>query len=176
MNHTRELLRLVVYLALKMAQEAAELAIDTQDVAVAPDAVQLAVPAVGREVVGLVVYPPFDMGNTMLEDAALIDMLSTVPPLAPISLNEAFEILKRRLAHLIHSFHDRDRLNRGFVLVEAAEILTWEETGMPSTEHCRTPRWPNSGRERSAPDLIFLAVRRARCTRYRGKIVRIAWK
>jgi len=175
MKNTRELLRLVVDLALKMALEAVELAIDMLDV-VAPDAEQLAAPAVGRGVMVLIVYPPFDMGNMMLEDAALVDMLSTVPPLAPIPLIEAFEILKRRLAHLIHSFHYRGRSNRGFVLVEAAEILTWEETGMPSTEHCRTPRWPNSGRERSAPNLIFLAVRRARCTRYRGEIVRIAWK
>ena len=123
-----------------MAQEAAAPAIDTKDVAAAPYAVQLAVPAVGKNVVVLVVYPPFDMWNTMAEDAALVDMPSTVALLAPMCLIEAFESQAKRLARLIHSFRNHDPLNRGFVLVEAAEILTWEETGMPSTEHCRTPR------------------------------------
>jgi hypothetical protein len=88
---------------------------------------------------------------------------------------EVPEFPERRLAHLIHSSHDRDRWSRGYVLVEAAEILTWAERGMPLNEHCRTPLWPNSDRERTAPGLIFLAVRRARCTKYRGERLRIAW-
>jgi hypothetical protein len=171
----------------KMALEAAGLAVaGTQDVvvAVAPVAVQSAHPAaavavaVGRGGEGRAVYPPSGMGSTYPGDVALVDMLSMAAPSTPkpISLIEAFAFLERRLAHLIHSFCDHDRLNRGFVFVEAAGILTWAETGMPSSEHCRTPLWPNSDRERSAPDLIFLAVRRARYTRYRGKIVGIAWK
>jgi hypothetical protein len=61
-------------------------------------------------------------------------------------------------------------------LVEAAEILTWAERGMPLNEHCRTPLWPNSDRERTAPGLIFLDVRRVRCTKYRDETLRIAWK
>ena len=89
---------------------------------------------------------------------------------------EVPEFPERRLAHLIHSFHDRDRWSRGYVLVEAAEILTWAERGMPLFEHCRTPLYPNSDREKSAPDLIFLDVRRARYTKYRDKLLRIAWK
>jgi hypothetical protein len=170
-----------------MALEAAGLAVaGIQDVAVAvasiavqsvDPAVAVAV-AVGRVGAGRVVYPPSGMGNMWPGDVALADMPSMAAPSppTPISLIGAFAFLERRLAHLIHSFRDHDRLNRGFVLVEAAETLTWAETGMPSSEHCRTPLWPNSDRERSAPDLIFLAVRRARCTRYRGKIVGIAWK
>jgi len=188
--------RLGACLVWKMALEAAGLAVtETQDVvvvavaaAVALVAVQFAGPAgalavavavaVGREGTARLVYPPSGMGNTWAGDVALADMLSMVAPSTPrpICLIGAFAFLKRRLAHLIHSFRGHDRWNRGFVLVEAAEILTWAETGMPSSEHCRTPLWPNSDRERSAPDLIFLAVRRARCTRYRGKIVGIAWK
>jgi hypothetical protein len=87
-----------------------------------------------------------------------------------------FDPPERRLAQSIHSFHDCDRWNRGYVLVEAAEILTWAERDMPLNEHCRTPLWPNSDRVRTSPGLIFLAVRRARCTNCRDDTLRIAWK
>lgn len=95
-------------------------------------------------------------------------------PLAPSAV---FVFLDRPPAHSIHSFHDHDRCwTRGFVLVEVAEILTWAERGMPLNEHCRTPLWPNSNQEKSAPDLIFLDVRRVRDMNDRGVMLRIAWK
>lgn len=126
--------------------------------------------------VNRVVYLPSDMEYMLLEGDVLVEMLSAVVPLGRRALVETPGLLGILLAYLIHSSLDRDRSNRGCVLEEVAETLTWEETGMPSTEHCRTPRWPNSNLERSAPDLIFLAVRRARYTRYRLEILRSAWK
>jgi hypothetical protein len=84
--------------------------------------------------------------------------------------------LERRPAPPTHSFHDHDRWSRGFVLVEAAEILTWAERGMPLNEHCRTPLWPNSNPEKNAPGLIYLDVRRVWCTNDRVEVLRIAWK
>jgi hypothetical protein len=135
-----------------------------------------AVAAVDIEVAQMA-YLPFGMEHMMWERVGLRRRLVMVVPCfvlnAPI---EVFVSPERRLAHSIHNFHDRDRWNRGYVLVEAAEILTWAERGMPLHEHCRTPLWPNSDRERSAPDLIFPAVRRAEYTNYRGDTLRIAWK
>jgi hypothetical protein len=101
-----------------------------------------------------------------------IEMVAPYVPPAPIVVLDVPGI---RLAHLTHNLHDHDRWSQGYVLVEAAEILTWAERGMPLNEHCRTPLCPNSYRERIAPGLIFLAVRRGRCTKYRGESLRIAW-
>jgi len=89
---------------------------------------------------------------------------------------EVFAFPDRCPAHPIHNFHDHDRWSRDFVLVEAAEILTWAERGMPLNEHRRTPLWPNSNREKSAPGLIYLDVRRVRCMNYRDEVLGIAWK
>lgn len=89
---------------------------------------------------------------------------------------EVFAFPDRRPAHPTHSFHDHDRWSRGFVLVEAAEILTWAERGMPLNEHCRTPLWPNSDRWKSAPGLIYLDVRRVICLNCRDEVLGIAWK
>jgi hypothetical protein len=108
--------------------------------------------------------------------AAPDNLVLVVPYFFLYALLEMLEAPERRLAQSIHSFHDRDHWHRGYVLVEAAEILTWAERGKPLNERCRTPLWPNSDRERIAPDLIFPAVRRARCTNYRGDALRIAWK
>jgi hypothetical protein len=118
------------------------------------------------------------MRNMVLEDPSPVYSVVEVPyaPSAAAALMEAAVSLERLPVHPIHSFHDHDRWLRGFVLVEAAEILTWAERGMPLFEHCRTPLYPNSDREKSAPDLIFLDVRRARYTKYRDKLLRIAWK
>jgi hypothetical protein len=118
------------------------------------------------------------MRNMVLEDPSPVYSAVEVPyaPSAAAALMEAAVSLERLPVHPIHSFHDHDRWLRGFVLVEAAEILTWAERGMPLFEHCRTPLYPNSDREKSAPDLIFLDVRRARYTKYRDKLLRIAWK
>jgi hypothetical protein len=145
----------------------------------------LAVPegAVAAVVVGngavLVAYRLPCMRDTVLEVLALDSAVE-----APYALNVAAAAaqlkapvsLERLPVHSIHSFHDHDRWLRGFVLVEAAEILTWAERGMPLFEHCRTPLYPNSDREKSAPDLIFLDVRRERYSKYRDKPLRIAWK
>lgn len=92
---------------------------------------------------------------------------------APIEMSEAPE---SSLAQSIHSSHDRDRWHRGYVLVEVVEILTWAERGKPLSERCWTPLWPSSDRERSAPDLIFPSVRRAKCTNGHRDVLRIAWK
>jgi hypothetical protein len=119
---------------------------------------------------------PFCMGYTVSEEFDLAGMLVVVAPSA--ALGAPFEVLvvpERRLAHLtIHSYHDR--WSQGSVWMGAAEILTWAERGMPLNEHCRTPLWPNSDRERTVPGLIFLDVRRVRCTKYRSERLRIAWK
>jgi hypothetical protein len=130
--------------------------------------------AVGNEVV-LVAYLLSRIWGTMLEElySGNIVVGALCALVAPMKADVS---LGRRPVHPIHSFHDHDRWARGFVLVEAAEILTWAERDMPLFEHCRTPLWPNSGRERSTPGLIFLDVRRARCTKYRDKTLRIAWK
>ena len=114
----------------------------------------------------------------VLEDPSPVYSAVEVPyaPSAAAALMEAAVSLERLPVHPIHSFHDHDRWLRGFVLVEAAEILTWAERGMPLNEHCRTPLWPNSDRERTAPGLIFLDVRRVRCTKYRDETLKIAWK
>ena len=123
-----------------------------------------------------VVYPP-SCTEDILPEVMLLGRLVMVGPCSSLDvLVEMFESPERRLAQSIHSFHDRDRWNRDYVLVEVAEILTWAERGKPLNEHRRTPLWSNSDQERSAPDLIFPAVRRARCTNDRGDTLRIAWK
>jgi hypothetical protein len=143
---------------------------DNQDAAVAV----AEVPVVAGEDIGAApaAYLPFCIGD-MLTDLAR--MLVVAPSAA---LGAPFQVLvfpERLLAHLtIHSRHDR--WSQGSFLVEAAEILTWAERGMPLNEHCRTPLWPNSDRERTAPGLIFLDVRRVRCTKYRDETLKIAWK
>jgi hypothetical protein len=137
-------------------------------------AVAFVVDVVDIEAVGE--CPPFDMWHMMLKEAIPGTLALNVPYFAQQAHPAIFESLGRRLAQSIHSFHDRDRWNRGYVLEEAGEILTWAERGMPLHEHCRTPLWPNSDRERTSPGLTFLAVRRARCTNYRDDSLRIAWK
>lgn len=121
--------------------------------------------------------PPSDIDMALLH-ALPADMVAMVgPSLNPAAvLFEVFAYPERSLALLIHNFHDLDRLNRGYVLVEAAEILTWAERDMPWNEHCRTPLWPNSDREKTSPGLIFLGVRRAECMKDHGDRLRIAWK
>ena len=115
------------------------------------------------------------MSHMTQEGAGPDRLVIVVPYFALQALLAIFDSPERRLAQSIHSFHDHDRWIQGYVLVEAAEILTWAERGMPLNEHCRTPLWPNSDRERTSPGLIFLAVRRARCTNYRDDTLRIAW-
>lgn len=130
-------------------------------------------------VVVVVVHSPYCMALGMASNAALArtgDTLAWAALVVPHAPSAVFVFLYRRPAHSIHSFHDHDRWTRGFVLVEAAEILTWAERGMPLNEHCRTPLWPNSNPGKTAPDLIFLDVRRVRCTNDRGVGLRIAWK
>ena len=117
----------------------------------------------------------FGMSHMMQEEAGPDRLVMVVPYFALQAPLAIFGSPERRLAQSIHSFHDHDRWIQGYVLVEAAEILTWAERGMPLNEHCRTPLWPNSDRERTSPGLIFLAVRRARCTNYRDDTLRIAW-
>jgi hypothetical protein len=114
--------------------------------------------------------------DMVLEEPNQVDSAAEAVDAPDAALMEAPVSLERLLVHSTHSFHDHDRWVRGFVLEEAAEILTWAERGMPLFEHCRTPLYPNSDREKSAPDLIFLDVRRARYTKYRDKPLRIAWK
>lgn len=125
---------------------------------------------------GLGAYKPDCMVLGMAFGAlAPVNMRAMVALVAvPSTPAAVFVFPYRRPAHSIHSFHDHDRWTRGFVLVEAAEILTWAERGMPLNEHCRTP--PNSNQERTAPDLIFLDVRRVICSNGRGVMLRIAWK
>jgi hypothetical protein len=156
-----------------MAQEVAGHAVDNCDAASA--VAEVTVVAVVRSEVVFAAYLLSYMRDTVLGELIPVDSVMEDPYAlkAPI---EAPVCLERRPVHSIHSFHDHDRWIRGFVLVEAAEILTWAERGMPLFEHCRTPLWPNSDRERSAPDLIFPDVRRARCTKYRDRALRIAWK
>jgi hypothetical protein len=163
-----------------MAQKVAGDVEDSCGAVLAVEEEAVAAVVVGNGVV-LVAYRLPCMRDTMLEVLALVD--SAVE--APYSLNAAAAAvvqlkapvsLERLPVHSIHSFHDHDRWLRGFVLVEAAEILTWAERGMPLFEHCRTPLYPNSDREKSAPDLIFLDVRRERYSKYRDKPLRIAWK
>ena len=137
------------------------------------------VAAVGNEAVraalaALIAYLRSGMVGMMLEELAPYSVTEV-----PYTLNAPIEApvsLERRPVHSIHSFPDHDRWHRGVVLVEAAEILTWAEKGMPFVEHCRTPLWPNSDRERSAPGLIFLDVRRVGYTKCRDESLRIAWK
>jgi len=130
--------------------------------------------AVDIEVVGECL--PFDMQD-MVSKGAIPDRVVVIEPYSALQAQVAiFDPPGRRLAQSIHNFHDCDRWHRGYVLVEAEEILTWAERGMPLNEHCRTPLWPNSDRERTSPGLIFLAVRRATYTNYRGNALRIAWK
>lgn len=146
-----------------MGQEAAGEVMDNQDAAVA--AAEVSVVA-GEDIESAsAAYLPFCTGNTVTDPA---HMLVVVAPSAALgALFGVLVFLERLLAHLtIHSRHDR--WSQGSVLVEAAEILTWAERGMPLNEHCRTPLWPNSDRERTAPGLIFLDVRRVRGTKYRG--------
>jgi len=154
-----------------MAQEAAGEVMGNQDAAVA--VAEVSVVAEEDIEVAPAAYLPFCIGDTLTD---LARMLGVVAPSA--ALGAPFEVLvfpERLLAHLtIHSRHDR--WSQGSVLVEAAEILTWAERGMPLNEHCRTPLWPNSDRERTAPGLIFLDVRRVRCTKYRDETLKIAWK
>jgi len=161
---------------LKMAQKAAGDVEDNCDAAVAAVVEAIVAAVVGNEV-ELVAYLLFCMeADTMLEERNPVDSVVEVPYAALNAPIEAPVSLERRPVHSIHSFHDHDRWLRGFVLVEAAEILTWAERGMPLFEHCRTPLCPKSDRERNAPDLVFLDVRRAECTEYRDKTLRIAWK
>lgn len=123
-------------------------------------------------------FLPFYMECMTLREyvAALENLLSEVLCFFLFAQIEMSEAPEKLLAQSIHSFHDRDRWHRGYVLVEAAEILTWAERGKPLSESCRTPLWPNSGRERIAPDLIFPAVHQERCTNCRRDALRIAWK
>jgi hypothetical protein len=78
-------------------------------------------------------------------------------------------------ARRMHSSQDRDCWAQGYFWVEVEEILTWAARGRPLNTSSRTLLWPNSGRE-TGPGLIFLAVRRARCTSCRRGTLRIAWK
>lgn len=111
-----------------------------------------------------------------LAELCLVGILALVVPFGLSALFVVFAFLERRPAHSTHSFHDHDRWSQSFVLVEVAEILTWAERGMPLNEHCRTPLWPNSDRERTAPGLIYLDVRREEYTKGRDEVLRIAWK
>jgi len=115
--------------------------------------------------------------RTVLEEAAVPRRRAVVRPyFSPRVLLVMFDFPERHLAPSIHSLHDRDRWHRGYVLVEAVEkILTWAERGRPLSEQCRTPLWPNSGREESAPDLISPAVHRARRSNCRSGMLGIAW-
>jgi hypothetical protein len=164
-----------------MAQEVAGDVVDSCGAVLAVAEVAVA-EVVGNEAV-LIAYCLPCMRDMVLAGLNLVDSavealyaLNVVAAAAAAALTEAPVYLERLPVHSIHSFHDHDRWLRGFVLVEAAEILTWAERGMPLFEHCRTPLYPNSDREKSAPDLIFLDVRRARYTKYRDKLLRIAWK
>ncbi|RDL39974.1 uncharacterized protein BP5553_04314 [Venustampulla echinocandica] len=94
-----------------------------------------------------------------------------------VGLAGAFGSLEKRLVHLVHSPHGHDRWNQGYDLVGVVETLTWAERGMPLSEHNRTPLFPSSDRERTAPDLIFLDARRVRWTEENWSVrLRIAWK
>jgi len=159
-----------------MAQGAAGDVEDNCDAVVAAVAEAILTAAVGNELVLVACLLSCMEGDRMLEELIPLDSVEAALYTALKAPIEAPVSLDRRPVHSIHSFHDHDRWLRDFVLVEAAEILTWAERGMPLFEHCRTPLCPNSDRERSAPDLIFLDVRRAECTKYRDKTLRIAWK
>jgi hypothetical protein len=163
---------------LKMAQNLAGRVEDSCCGAVLVVAEVVVAAVVVGSVAVLVAYRRPCMRCTVLEELDLMD--NAVEALYALSdaavLMEAPVSLERLPVHSIHSFHDHDRWLRGFVLVEAAEILTWAERGMPFFEHCRTPLYPNSDREKSAPDLIFPDVRRERYSKYRDKPLRIAWK
>jgi hypothetical protein len=133
--------------------------------------------AVDIEVAVAILLTYMEEGMTLEVAVVVPDILVLeVPYFVLCALLEIFEAPERRLAQMTHSFHDHDRWHRGYVLVEAAEILTWAERGKPLNERCRTPLWPSSDQERIAPDLIFPAVRRGRCTNCRGDSLRIAWK
>ncbi len=124
-----------------------------------------------------VAYAPVYMAlDTVLEAWCLTSKLALGALVVLYVPIEVYAFPGKHPAHLIHSFHVHDRRSPDFVLVEEAEILTWAERGMPLNEQCRTPLWPNSDRERTAPGLIFLDVRRGRYTKYRDEMLRIAWK
>lgn len=117
------------------------------------------------------------MVGRLLMGGVLVGMFSTLALSCLNALIVVFGFCEVLLVPQARSFPDRDRWNRGYLLgVEAAASLTWAERDMPLNEHRRTPLWPNSDQERSAPDLIFLDVRRVIGTKCRGKILRIAWK
>jgi hypothetical protein len=119
--------------------------------------------------------PPFGTNMTQEEvDLRRLEVVVVVD-FALLALLATFDFPERCLVHLAHSFRDHDRWFQGYDLVEAAEILTWAERGMPLLEHGRTPLWSNSDQERTSPGLIFLAVRRARYTNCRDEKLRIAW-
>jgi len=86
------------------------------------------------------------MPDTMLEGLNPVDIAVEAPyarnAAAAVALMEAPVSLERLPVHSIHSFHDHDRWLRGFVLVEAAEILTWRRGVCPYSStvgHRSTP-------------------------------------
>lgn len=133
----------------------------------------------GTFVVQVVAVASVDMKAVLKKchpSGLLVDILDENGLLDDMSSAEGFGFLDRPLVHWIHSYHDLDCWNQGYVWVEEAEILTWAERGMPLSEHCRTPLWPNSNPEKIAPDLIFLDVRRGSYRKFRGVLLKIAWK
>jgi hypothetical protein len=130
--------------------------------------------ATAVDIATVVPYLPVYKARMMLEGAIPQMLVQLTLYFDPTALPVTLEPRGGCLVQLIHSSHDRDRWNRGYVLVEAAEILTWAERGMPLHEHCRTPLWPNSDLERTSPGLTFPSFRRVRCRNYRGDALRIA--
>lgn len=147
--------------------------------------------AEGMKAAAVVVSVVFVAGNEAVEACPQFDMQSTdwapAADLDILELTGLYSVLRallvifarpgRGLAQSNHSFHVHDRWNRGYVWEYPEEILTWAERGMPWIEHCRTPLWPKSDREKTLPGLTSPAVHRARCSNCRGGIaLRIAWK
>lgn len=178
---------------MKAPKAGGEVVVDSCDgVAAAEVAVAAVVGNEGAVMAVLRAYRLHGMADTLSAEGEVAVDLAGSAREAPYALNaaaapvvvvavaaavvEALVSVARRPVHPIHSFHDHDRWFRGYVWVEAAEILTWAEKGMPSCEQRRTPLWPSSDRERSAPGLIFLDVRRVECTKYCDMVLRIAWK
>lgn len=172
-----QILRLLGALPLlEKAQEGVAFEVHTLDFAVASYAGASATPAAGRgEAWVSVPYPPSDTEDMAAQNDARFGSFSLAQSFL-LPLNEVRGFLGKRFVRLSHSFHNRDLSDRDFVVVEVAETLTWAEMGTPSSEHYRTPLWPSSRRERSAPNLTSVDGRRAIWTRYLGKAMRIAWK
>ncbi len=95
-----------------------------------------------------------DMVDMDLVEVDWAGMLALRDPSALESPIEELVYPEKLPAHWHHSFHAHGHWSPGFVLVEAAGILTWAEKDMPSNEHRRMPLWPNLSLWKIVPGLI----------------------